>query len=101
MTHPYKGHYPYNNTVVGDWDSDATGVYYCGYILNDTLIVHYVGKAVAEGGIRNRLLQHLGEDKWPDVTHFGYCVCTTTNEAETLEAAEIKRLQPKYNKQGK
>ena len=60
-----------------------------------------VGRGVGDGGIRGRLLNHLRNDYWPDVTHFGYCVCSTAKEAEDFEASEIKRLQPKYNTQGK
>jgi excinuclease UvrABC nuclease subunit len=63
--------------------------------------VLYVGRAVGKEGIRGRLLQHLQEDYWPNVSHFGYCLCNTTKEAEEHEANEIKRLQPKHNKQGK
>lgn len=102
MIQEYKGPFQYDETIISDWKSTATGVYYCGYINEEeTLIVHYVGKATSENGIRGRLLDHLREDDWSDVTHFGYRVCTTAKEAENLEASEIKRLQPKYNTQGK
>lgn len=102
MTYNYQGHYQYSDNVIRNWDSSAMGVYYCGYPLsNGNLLVLYVGRAVGDGGIRGRLLQHLQEDYWSGVTHFGYCVCTTAKEAEDLEANEIKRLQPKHNKQGK
>jgi len=102
MIYDYAGQYPYKDGVVRGWDSSAIGVYYCGYPLSNGLLATlYVGRAVGEGGIRNRLMQHLQEDFWSDVNHFGYRVCTTVKEAEDLEASEIKRLQPKYNKQGK
>jgi len=101
MIQPYKGHYSYNKRVVSDWDSTAIGVYYCGYLSINNLYVLYVGKATSNEGIRGRLLQHLKENKWPDVSHFGYCVCSTSKEAEDFEASEIKRLKPKYNTQEK
>ncbi len=101
MIQPYKGHYQYNEKIVSDWNSTAIGVYYCGYPNTNGLSVLYVGKAISDEGIRGRLLQHLKEDKWPDVSHFGYCVCSTPKEAEDFEASEIKKLKPKYNTQGK
>lgn len=102
MVQPYKGHYKYNEKVVSDWDSAVIGVYYCGLVSqNGNLSAFYVGKGTGDAGIRGRLLQHLSEDKWTDATHFGYCVCSSVKEAEDFEAAEIKRLQPKYNTQGK
>ncbi len=101
MLQSYKGHYPYNKETVSGWDSNAIGVYYCGYPNGGGLDVLYVGRATNYGGIRTRLLQHLAEDQWRDVSHFGYCVCTTSEEAENFEASEIRRLQPRYNKQGK
>jgi len=101
MIQEYKGPYQYSDKVVGDWDSDAIGVYYCGYLSGGNLSVLYVGKSVGDGGIRGRLLDHLRDDYWPDVTHFGYRVCGTVRETEDFEAREIARLNPKYNKQGK
>lgn len=102
MIQPYQGHYQYSEKVVGDWNSAAIGVYYCGELLsNGNLSVLYVGKATGDKGIRGRLLQHLGEDKWPDVSHFGYCVCSTSREAEDFEVSEIKKFKPKHNTQGK
>ncbi len=101
MIYKYEGHYQYNEKIVGDWDSTAIGVYYCGYPdnTNGYLSVLYVGKATSNQGIRGRLLQHLAEDEWQDVTHFGYCVCSTSKEAEDFEISEIERLKPKYNTQ--
>lgn len=102
MIQQYKGNYPYNEKTIIAWDSNAIGVYYCGYPRTDgKLLVLYVGKATSDQGIRGRLLQHLEEDKWPDVSHFGYCVCSTSKEAEDFEASEIERCKPKYNTQGK
>ena len=102
MVQPYKGNYQYDKKVITEWDSSAIGVYYCGYVnSNKTLDVLYVGKGVGDNGIRGRLLDHLRDDYWPDVTRFGYRICSTAKEAEDLEATEIKRLNPKYNQQGK
>lgn len=102
MVQEYRGPFSFGKEVVQNWDNTQGGVYYCG-VLNGTggLGVHYVGKAFGDIGIRGRLLQHLSENKWRDVTHFGYCVCSSENEALAFEAQEIKRLNPKYNTQGK
>lgn len=102
MVYPYQGNYPYSQKIVSDWNSSVIGVYYCGYQLqNGQLFALYVGRAVGEGGIRSRLLQHLAENKWVDVTYFGYIQCTTVQEAINLEAQEIAGLKPKYNMVGK
>lgn len=102
MVHPYQGHYTYSQKVIGDWNNNRIGVYYCGYVAqNGNLMPLYIGQAVGQDGIKGRLLQHLSQDNWPDVTHFGYCVCNTTKEAEDFESSEIAEYQPKYNTQGK
>ncbi len=102
MVQNYQGHYNYSQGVVGGWKSSAIGVYYCGCIAaNGNLDVLYVGKATGQEGMRGRLLQHLREDFFEGVTHFGYCACATIAEAETFEATEIRRLQPRHNKIGK
>lgn len=97
----YNGHYNYDHGTVNGWQNNAIGIYYCGEITtNGNLTVHYVGKGTGDGGIRARLLDHIRQDNWPDVRHFGYVLCSTAQEAINLEAAEIRRLQPKYNTQG-
>ena len=102
MVHPYQGNYSYNQKVIGDWNNSQIGVYYCGYVLsNGNLSPLYIGRGVGQDGIKGRLLQHLSQDNWPDVTHFGYCVCDTVKEAEDLESAEIIKFKPKDNTQGK
>lgn len=102
MVQKYNGHYHYNNATIENWNSSSIGVYYCGYPLaNGNLSVLYVGRATGNDGIRGRLLQHLREDYFEGATHFGYCICSTITEAENLEAVEIKRLQPRFNKIGK
>jgi excinuclease UvrABC nuclease subunit len=102
MVAKYQGHYHYNKPTVTNWKPDAIGVYYCGYPANNGgLNPLYIGKGTSEGGIRARLLSHLDDDYWPDVTHFGYCICSTLKEAENFEAQEIYRCKPKYNQQGK
>ena len=102
MIYQYQGHYSYNQPTISGWNNSQIGVYYCGYLLQDgTLHPLYVGQATGQDGIRGRLLQHLGEDNWPEATHFGYYVCDTTQEADTFEATEIARCNPKYNTQGK
>jgi len=103
MIYEYKGQYPYNVISVKNNAPDSIGVYYCGYPnASNVLIVHYVGRAMGDGvSISSRLLDHLREDNWSDTSHFGFRVCSTKEEAENLEAAEINRLKPKYNTQGK
>ena len=101
MVRNYNGQYSYNRDTITNWNSDSIGVYYCGYILpNGNLSPFYIGRAVGQGGIRARLLEHLLDDSWPDVTHFGYCICDTVSEAENLESQEILNFNPKYNTQG-
>ena len=101
MVHSYRGSYAYDVAVIENWDFTAIGVYYCGYInsVDGLLYPHYIGKGTGEGGMRGRLLSHLREKYWPDVTHFGLCFCDTAAEADTFEIQEIKRCQPKYNTQ--
>lgn len=102
MIQPYKGHYSYSEKVISEWDSTAIGVYYCGYPLtNGNLFVLYIGKATSDQGIRGRLLQHIGNEEWSDVSHFGFHICSTSKEAEDFEASEIKIYKPKHNTQGK
>lgn len=102
MIHDFKGPYTYSETVVSDWNFDAIGVYYCGTRTTDgKLTPLYIGKGTGEGGIRSRLLDHLSEDNWLDVTHFGYHICDTTAEAEDYEMEEIDKYKPKCNKVGK
>ncbi len=98
MIQDYKGHYDYDKSVIEQWNNSQGGVYYLGTKnAQGILVVFYIGKAFGDGGIRQRLLQHLNENKWGDVTHFGYCVCSSEQEALNHEAQEIKLYNPKYN----
>ena len=102
MIYQFKGPYSFDNATVSGWNSTEIGVYYCGAkTANGKLTPYYIGKSAAEGGIRGRLLQHLSERKWPDVTHFGYESCDTVRETESHELSEIAKYKPKYNTQGK
>ena len=93
--------YFYNNNVVENWESSVIGVYYLGVLTTDNkLLIYYIGRAVGDDGIRGRLLQHLSENKWNDVMHFGYHICDTPKEAMDFETKEISKYSPKYNKQG-
>ena len=101
MIGPFKSLYSYDYDVVDNWNSAVIGVYYCGAQSSDgKLVIYYIGRAVREGGIRSRLLEHLSEDKWSDVTHFGYHVCDTAQEAIDFEVREIAKCKPKYNTVG-
>ena len=97
MISEYKGPFTYSKPNITNWNSNQKGVY---YLFNNSNNVVYVGKATGLDGIRGRLLEHLSERKWFDVTDFGYKVISTENEALRHEASEIKRLQPRHNKQG-
>ena len=100
MIYDYSGHFLYDWTTINNWTGNPIGVYFCGYVLpNGNLIPLYIGKSAAEAGVRGRLLQHLNESKWADVTHFGFHQCTTEQEALNLEASLINLHKPKYNKQ--
>ena len=102
MIYPFKHPYSYSKSIVEGWNSSAIGVYYCGYVGSDgKLYIFYIGKGTSDGGMRKRLLDHIREDYWPDVTHFGYHECDTIKEAEDHEAVEINLYKPKYNKIGK
>lgn len=102
MVNQYQGPFEYSKNVIQNWNNTSGGIYYCGAInQNGGLGVFYVGKAFGDGGIRNRLLQHINENKWYDVTHFGYVICSNENESLNLELQEIRRLNPKYNTQGR
>jgi len=102
MIHEFKGPYTYSEKVIEEWNSDAIGVYYCGFKLdNGNLKPLYIGKGTGKDGIRSRLLDHLSDDYWSDVTHFGYHICDNVTETENFEAEEIAKYKPKYNEQGK
>lgn len=102
MIYKFEGIYSFDEKTVGGWKSTAIGVYYCGIkTAEGSLVPYYIGRAIADGGIRNRLLQHLGERKWRDVTHFGYKICSTEKEAIDHEISEIATYKPKYNVQSK
>lgn len=102
MIQSFKGPFSFTESIVTDWNSNIIGVYYCGVkTAEGKLTVYYVGRAVSDIGIRGRLLQHLSENKWYDVTHFGYEECSTSQEAINHEASEIVKYHPKYNTQGK
>lgn len=100
MAKPYSGHFPYTERGISDHGPISTGVYYCGVITTEgKLRPYYIGKSSAIHGMRGRLLQHLSESKWWDITHFGFEECTTEDEALRHEENEIKLYKPKYNTQ--
>ena len=102
MVSDFYGPFNYTNAGVSAHAPDDIGVYYCGVPNSKDMNVYYVGRAAqGKSSIRSRLQDHLSENKWRDVTCFGYKTTTTEQEAIDLEAREIKRLQPKYNQVGK
>ncbi|MCK5022110.1 MAG: hypothetical protein KAR54_02590 [Candidatus Pacebacteria bacterium] len=101
MIGQFKGPYSYTKKIVEDWNSTVIGVYYLGIkTLENKLTVYYIGRAVGEGGIRGRLLQHLNENEWSDITHFGYQTCDTEEEAIEFESEEIDKYKPNHNQIG-
>ncbi len=101
MVGQYQGHYPYDKNSVDRSCPRNTGVYYCGIIENLKLTPLYIGKASGIYGLHGRLSDHLSENKWYDITHFGFVQCSSEAEALMHEANEIARFKPKYNVQGK
>lgn len=93
----YNGKYSFDKSVISNWNSSATGVY---YLFEGTSIV-YVGSAISVEGIRGRLLQHINERSFPNVAQFGYKEIFGKDAILNHESSEIKRLQPRYNKNGK
>jgi len=88
MIQSFNGPYSFDDSTISDWDSTIIGVYYCGIKTTDgKLTIYYIGRAIGDEGIRGRLLQHLDENKWHDVTHFGYEECGTAQEAISHEAS--------------
>lgn len=99
----YQGNYNYNKNIILTIAPEKIGIYYCGSLnSNNSLFPLYIGRAMGENvTIKSRLLDHLNNDRWPDVSCFGYIICQTPKEAEMLEASEIEKFKPKYNIQGK
>lgn len=99
MSQNYKGHYDYDKNIISDWNNTQGGIYYLlAKNIFGQFVILYVGKAFGKEGIRQRLLQHIYNNEWSDITHFGYSVCSSEEEALYLEAGEIHRIKPKYNK---
>lgn len=100
MIYAYAGHYPYTEQLININAPESIGVYYCGYVNNQNVLVTlYVGRAMGTGvTIRSRIQDHFRNDNWSDVSHFGYAICSTAKDAEDFEVSEIRRLQPKYNR---
>ncbi len=101
MVYSFNGPYSYDERTVEDWNNSSIGVYYIGQKTPDgRLTIFYIGRSTGREGIRGRLLDHLGEDKWSDATHFGYHFCDTVQETIDWEEKEIFRFKPKYNTVG-
>lgn len=94
----YQGNYAYNSGSVSLFAPAVQGVYYCGLKDSNGLTPFYIGRSE---NIQERLQDHLRNDYWPGVTHFGYRTCSTWSEMVELEASEINRYQPRYNTVGK
>lgn len=101
MIGSYQGPYSYGQLFIQLSAPAKTGIYYCGYLVNNTLQPLYIGMSSDQNGIKGRLLDHINSKRWSDVTHYGYILCDTDFEAKYLEESEIKKHQPKYNIQNK
>ena len=100
---PFKGPYLYSEKIIKEWESTSIGVYYIGIKTSENqLKIFYIGKATGDGGVRERLLEHLSETKWSDATHFGFhfFTGTDTEKIEEFEKKEITKYKPKYNTMG-
>ncbi len=95
------GPYKYSESTIENMaNEDVDGVYYL--FDEDEDVVLYVGKSFrVNGGIRDRLLEHLRTKNWVDVDVFYFQECQNENETDSLEKEEIKRWKPKYNDRGK
>ena len=101
MISKFHGPFDYTDSVVSNWPYSLKGVYYCGNSTNGVVKNMYIGRSTGDSGIRGRLLDHLREDSWQDVTLFWYRECGTDEEAIALETSEIQTHQPKYNTVGR
>jgi excinuclease UvrABC nuclease subunit len=101
MNNQYFGNYSFDMHNIMTFASIYKGVYYCGNIgTYGQLIPWYIGRAVGDNvSIKSRLLDHLKEKKWSVVTHFGYRIFSSKEEAIIFEENEIKNYNPFYNKQ--
>ena len=98
MIGDFRASFDFNSYGIGTNAPSGIGVYYLGSAdYTGALHIYYIGRS---NNLEKRLLEHLGESKWKDVTHFGYCACSTEQEAVQLEAKEINHWRPKYNVQG-
>ena len=96
MIYSFKGPFQYTRSILEGWNNNQIGVYYIGVESSSgSLRPYYIGKGTGQGGMRRRLMDHLGE--WRDVTHFGYQVTDTIREAENHEVDKITQHKPKYN----
>ncbi len=102
MINQYKGNYQYSEISILISAPKEIGVYYVGILNREgELWPFYIGRAMGEGvTIKSRILDHLRENKWLDITHFGYQICSNKQEVEILEKKQILKYKPKYNKQG-
>lgn len=66
----------------------------------------YVGKAGFKlnskghkmGGLKERLLEHIENNEWPDVKFFQYMECDNEVDMNRKEDYAIKNFTPKYNR---
>ena len=87
-----------NKTGIGKVSNDKPVVY---KIKTEGGNVNYVGVA-KRGRVQGRLQEHLqGQPDYVPGAKVQIEQCGSIAEAKKIEAAAIKRLQPKHNQQGK
>lgn len=95
MVGNFRASFNFNSYGIAVNAPSAIGVYYLGSAdYTGALAIYYIGKSI---DVKSRLIEHIEENKWSDATHFGYCICSTDQEAKQLESSEINYYKPKYN----
>ena len=90
----------FDKSAIKNLSSLVKGVYYLGYLnTQQELIPLYIGKATGAEGIKGRLLDHIENNQFNDITHFEYIETDNEKEALIIEEIEIKKHNPKYNNQ--
>ena len=93
MVHEFVGNFSFQKLIIQVNAPRKVGVYYCGKLNKEGTFTPYF---IGHGDIRKQLISHLNES-WPKVTHFGYRLCDTPEEAKATAEAEIVSFHPKYN----
>ena len=78
-------YFPYNEqSILDNVNDEDIGNYALGSMNGETFVIRYVGRT-DEQSVRERLLQHLNRDEWPDCTCFKFTYASSAQEAYELE----------------